>query len=207
MNTQDAYNSWAKTYDTVENKTRDLEASALRTIINKPGYSHILELGCGTGKNSGWLAGLAEKLTAVDFSENMISTAKEKISTSNITFQQADLTKEWAFYHDADLIVCSLVLEHIEDLGHIFREASRILQTGGLFYICELHPYKQLEGSRAKFEAGNVVIHLEYFIHHISDYFLHADRNNFICVDLQEWFDNNDRSMTPRLCSFLFKKR
>ncbi len=29
MQTQDAYNDWAKTHDSIENKTRDLEAKAI----------------------------------------------------------------------------------------------------------------------------------------------------------------------------------
>ena len=33
MDTKDAYNQWANTYDSVINKTRDLEARAIRTIL------------------------------------------------------------------------------------------------------------------------------------------------------------------------------
>ena len=34
MNNREAYNSWSESYDTVENKTRDLEARALREIVS-----------------------------------------------------------------------------------------------------------------------------------------------------------------------------
>ena len=98
-------------------------------------------------------------------------------------------------------------MEHIENLDLIFEEAAKNLEANGCFYICELHPYKQLEGSRAKFQQGNELIELEYFIHHISDFFTAASRNGFQCLDLIEWFDDNDKKTTPRLVSFLFQKK
>ena len=45
MNVRQAYNVWADDYDTVENKTRDLEAKVLRESIFGDKLD-ILELGC-----------------------------------------------------------------------------------------------------------------------------------------------------------------
>ncbi|MBW4890202.1 class I SAM-dependent methyltransferase [Mucilaginibacter sp. HMF5004] len=205
LQTQDAYNDWAKTYDTVINKTRDLEAVALKNILGDATYQSILELGCGTGKNTAYLAGKCEQLIAADFSEEMMVVAQEKINSVKVTFKQADITQPWRF-GKADLITCSLILEHIENLDHIFAQATKTLNPGGQFYICELHPYKQLEGSRAKFEKDGELHQLAYFVHHISDFTTAAQQYGFICDDLQEWFDDDDRSNTPRLISFLFGK-
>ena len=55
MNNQQAYNVWAENYDTVENKTRDLEAKALHESILPTKLLDILEIGCGTGKNTEYL--------------------------------------------------------------------------------------------------------------------------------------------------------
>ncbi len=204
MQTRDAYNNWSGTYDIVENKTRDLEAKAIRSILKEVQVDHILEIGCGTGKNTVWLVEKCNQLTAVDFSKEMLQIAQQKLKNNNIVFTEADITKPWAF-SKVDLITCSLVLEHIEDLGFIFNQAASKLSEDGLFYIGELHPYKQLKGSRAKFEQEGTVLHLEYFIHHISDYIVTAKQAGFICTDLQEWFDG-DRNETPRLVSYLLKK-
>ncbi len=206
IQTQDAYNNWAKTYDTVANKTRDLEAIALKAVLDDSRYDTILELGCGTGKNTIWLSGKCDQLTAADFSPEMMAIAQQKVTSPNITFKQVDITHAWDF-GKADLITCSLILEHIENLDHIFRQAAQTIKPGGKFYICELHPYKQLEGSRAKFEMNGELHQLEYFIHHISDYMQAARKHGFVCDDLQEWFDNDDKTTTPRLVSFLFSKK
>ena len=206
MQTQDAYNNWAQTYDTVINKTRDLEGEAVRSVLKNRKVGHILEIGCGTGKNTLWLAEKCTQLTATDFSQKMLQVAQQKISDSKISFIEADITKPWPF-DPVDLITCSLVLEHIENLAFIFSQAAAKLASGGQFYICELHPYKQLQGSRAKFEQDGNLLHLEYFIHHISDYLSAAANAGFICNDLQEWFDTADRNQAPRLLSCLFTKK
>lgn len=206
MQTQDAYNNWARTYDTVINKTRDLEAKVIRISLEHETPDHLLEIGCGTGKNTQWLVNKCKVLTAVDFSQEMLKIAREKITGDRVLFKQADITKQWTF-EKADLIICSLVLEHIEDLSFIFQQAATILNPGGKFYIAELHPYKQLQGSRAKFEQDGNLLQLEFFIHHISEYFHAAKSNEFVCGSLKEWFDTEDHNQIPRLVSFIFHKK
>lgn len=205
MQTKDAYNSWSKTYDTVENKTRDLEGKAIQSLLKNIKVDRILEIGCGTGKNTVWLKDLCTHLHAIDFSTEMLEEAQRKIKHKHILFAEADITKPWNF-EKVDLITCSLVLEHIENLEFIFEQAAKTLNNEGQFYIGELHPYKQLEGSRAKFEMDGNLLELDYFIHHISDYFSAANKTGFTCENLQEWFDRGDRNQTPRLVSYFFKK-
>jgi hypothetical protein len=55
METKQAYNLWASQYDTDNNKTRDLEAQALRISLAGIPFNNCLEIGCGTGKNTVWL--------------------------------------------------------------------------------------------------------------------------------------------------------
>jgi ubiquinone/menaquinone biosynthesis C-methylase UbiE len=113
----------------------------------------------------------------------------------------------WDFVSgEVDLITCSLILEHIENLPFIFSQAAGVLQPGGHFYICELHPYKQYSGSKARFETAEGLQVLECFVHHVSDYVEAALANGFMVATLQEWFDEDDRSNPPRLLSFVFQK-
>jgi ubiquinone/menaquinone biosynthesis C-methylase UbiE len=205
MNTRDAYNRWAKTYDIVDNKTRDLEKQAIREVLKATNVQHILEIGCGTGKNTTWLARYCEKLTAIDFSPEMLKRARGKINDPKVTFKLANIDQAWES-SPADVITCSLVLEHIRDIDFIFEQAAGILNKGGRFYICELHPYKQIQGSRARFEEAGEVLHLEYFIHHISEYMTAALKKGFTCTSLLEWFDHDGPREIPRLVSYLFQK-
>ncbi len=158
MNVQQAYNVWADNYDTVQNKTRDLEAIALRESIVISKFLDILEIGCGTGKNTEWLIPKAKRLVAADFSAEMLAKAKEKLKAENVEFKHFDLRDNWEFSeNDFDLITCSLALEHIENIDFVYGQAHKVLRTGGLFYIGELHPFKQYQGSKARFFRHNGV--------------------------------------------------
>jgi SAM-dependent methyltransferase len=215
VKTKDAYNHWAKTYDDVDNKTRDLDAVVIKNILADIQAKSIIELGCGTGKNTPFLSQKCDKLIAVDFSKEMLLIAKNKIKNdekndvkndNKIVFKQADITKKWTF-GKADLITCNLILEHIENVGFIFEQAAKTLKKRGLFFICEYHSFRQYQGKGARFEKDGKELAVEYFVHHISDFCEAAKRNGFILNDLQEWFDDNDRTQIPRLTSFLFQKK
>jgi len=205
MKTKKAYNKWAKTYDEVLNKTRDLEKKATRALLKEANYSSVIEIGCGTGKNSVWLSKKAHHLKAVDFSSDMMSIAKAKVKSNNVEFVLADITRPWNF-GKATLITCSLILEHVKNLNFIFNEAFKSLEKNGWLYICELHPYKQIEGSRAKFINDGNQVELEYFAHSFTDFFSSAKKSGFICHQLKEWYDEDD-TLKPRLASFIFVKK
>ncbi|KAA9332327.1 class I SAM-dependent methyltransferase [Hymenobacter busanensis] len=210
MNIQQAYNAWSESYDAVVNKTRDLEARAIRALVPAGPYAEVIELGCGTGKNTVWLAAQAGHLTAVDFSADMMAQARQKLPLPHITFQQADVTQPWAFADPGavDLVTCSLILEHIPDLDVVFAQASRALRPGGLFYIGELHPFKQYQGSKARFDtAAGHTFELQCYVHHLSDYTESARQHGFGVARLQEWFDEDDRTGPPRIVALLLEKQ
>ena len=207
MNTQQAYNAWASQYDTNLNKTRDLEAIALRSNLATINFNRCFEIGCGTGKNTAWFAEKAKHVTAVDLSEEMLAKAKEKVSSDKVEFKQEDITKDWTFRNGLyDLVSFSLVLEHIDNLDHIFKEVSASLNTGGYVYIGELHPFKQYNGSKARFETGTGIQVVQCFNHHLSDFLLPAKKYGLSVVDINEYFDDDNRNEIPRILTILFRK-
>jgi len=207
MSIEKAYNIWANQYDTNENKTRDLDKRSTVEILSKYEFESVLELGCGTGKNTKWLLKKAKRIIGLDFSQEMLHKAKEKISDERVVFKRADLNKVWEIDNEfADLITCSLTLEHIENLNHIFNQANLKLRKNGLFFISELHPFKQYSGSKAKYETENGTKELEVYIHHISEYIDDAKNNGLELVEIKEWFDEDAKNGLPRLVSFVFIK-
>lgn len=208
MNIQDAYNKWANQYDSDVNKTRDLEQLALQEVLGRIPFETVLEIGCGTGKNSGWLAGKALRLTAVDFSVEMLNKARQEHTNPKINFQQADITHPWQFIrHPYDLVCFSLVLEHIEKLEPVFREAARAVHAGGWLYLGELHPFRQYAGAQARFESSSGIQKVTAYTHHISDFIRAAKAAGFIVKDLDEFFDSADRLELPRILTLLFQKQ
>ena len=207
MNTQEAYNNWESQYDNNLNKTRDLEGLALRTVLSTIPFETCLEIGCGTGKNTTWFLETGKQVMAVDLSPEMLAKAKEKINSDKIHFVQADIKSAWTFRNQLfDLVSFSLVLEHIETLNPIFKEAAHSLNPGGYVYIGELHPFKQYSGTKARFETDNGLQVVDCFNHHISDFTIAARMNGLVLIDLQEYFDDDDRNGIPRILTLLLQK-
>jgi ubiquinone/menaquinone biosynthesis C-methylase UbiE len=209
MNVKEAYKYWSEHYDTNENRTRDLEGTSLRQNLSNQNYVNCLEIGCGTGKNTEWLVSIAENILAVDLSEEMLEKAKQKINAENVKFVQADVNKDWIFTENKkfDLATFSLVLEHIENLDNIFKKLSKVLNSNSTVYIGELHPFKQYSGTKARFETNEGQQIVTCFNHNISDFINSAKKYSFQLIDINEYFDDEDRNNIPRILSMIFKKR
>ena len=208
MNVKESYNLWADQYDSDENKTRDMEAIALKKSLSGLQFSSVLELGCGTGKNTEWLLSLSDKVVSIDFSEEMLAKAKSRIHSHKVIFLQADLNENWIFadHGPFDLVTFSLVLEHIEDIEHIFNELDKVVINGGRVYMGELHPFKQYTGSQARFENQKGMHKIPCFVHNISDFTNTAGRYDFKVELVDEVFDQNERSNIPRLLVLVLSK-
>ncbi|MDB5261332.1 MAG: SAM-dependent methyltransferase [Adhaeribacter sp.] len=207
MNTRHAYDSWAAQYDFDKNSTRDLEGVAFRTTLANLSCQNCLEIGCGTGKNTSWLAQKAEHVTAMDFSEEMLARAKGKIKSNRVNFIQAVITEDWPFgAANYDLVSFSLVLEHIANLDPIFKETARVLRPGGQVYIGELHPFKQYTGAKANFATETGRKEPDCFIHHVSDFTQAAKKQHLVLLDINEYFDQEDKSGVPRILTLLLGK-
>jgi ubiquinone/menaquinone biosynthesis C-methylase UbiE len=208
MDTKQAYNTWANQYDSNNNKTRDLEAIALRKTLADISFDIALEVGCGTGKNTGWLIEKAKNVTAIDLSSEMLTKAKEKINSTRIQFVQTDIKNEWTFTNQLyDLISFSLVLEHIQNLDHVFNEVCKKLKPGGYVYIGELHPFKQYTGTKARFDTEDGQKIVECFNHHIFEFIQTAKKYKLTPIDIDEYFDDDDTSEIPRILSILLQKK
>ena len=212
MKIKNAYNLWAENYDNVENEIRDLDSRIVDEIINdgiigKVSFKKIIEIGCGTGKNTDKFAKKSEKVFAIDFSPEMLKIAKAKINAENVEFMESDITKKWLFENECiDFISCNLTLEHIQDLDFIFSEVFRTLINKGKFFVCELHPFRQYSGVKANFQKENIKIEIKCFTHHLSEYWKVSRKYGFKCLKLEEWFLDKSESEIPRLISFLFEK-
>jgi ubiquinone/menaquinone biosynthesis C-methylase UbiE len=207
-NVKQAYSIWAEQYDSNKNKTRDLEGLALRVVLSDIPFERCLEIGCGTGKNTLWLLKHASHITAVDLSEQMLAKARLKIHSPKVSFQLADIKNTWDFvHHKYDLVVFSLVLEHIELMDTIFEQASSCLTKNGHIYIGELHPYKQYAGTKARFdtEAGRHIV--TCFNHHVSDFTEQVKKYDLDLVAVNEYFDNDDKNSIPRILTVLLRKK
>ena len=207
MKVQQAYSEWAATYDSDRNLTRDLDQEVMRRTFLNLRFDSVVEIGCGTGKNTQLLASIAGEVQAIDFSEAMMALAKQNLASRNVNFTVADITQTWPCHdQSANLITCNLVLEHIQDLSFIFSEAARVLVDGGQLFVSELHPFRQYLGVQARFERGEETTTIESFVHDVTEFIGAAETSRLSLESLKEWRHEEDGSKPPRLISFLFRK-
>ena len=166
-----------------------------------------MEIGCGTGKNTEWLLTKGQKITAIDLSEEMLTIAREKISNDNVQLLKVDINQDWTFTTEKfDLVVCSLVLEHIENINRIFKLISEKIKKNGTVYIGELHPFKQYSGSKASFENEEGKQTVTVFTHHISEFTSLAKQNGLTISEVKEYFDDGNTTSIPRILTLKFTK-
>lgn len=201
------YNAWAATYAADRNRTRDLDYTATRQILGEQRFGTVVELGCGTGKNTPFYAQVAQHVQALDFSEGMLAQARAKLALTNVQFSVADLTARWPYEAEtADLVAGNLVLEHIENIYFICAKAHRVLAAGGRFFLSELHPFRQYQGTQANFQRGGEITSIPAFVHHLSDYVSAASANGLKLERLNEWWHAEDDGKPPRLITLMFEK-
>jgi hypothetical protein len=99
------------------------------------------------------------------------------------------------------------VLEHIENIDSIFQKASAATVSNGYVYVGELHPFKQYAGTKARFDTAEGQQVVTCYNHHISDFTQAARQHGFAIADINEYFDEDDRTTIPRILTLLLRKQ
>jgi malonyl-CoA O-methyltransferase len=188
--TRDGYDRWAPIYDHDANPLQALEEPHVRELVGDVRGLSVLDLGCGTGRHSLWLAARGADVTAVDFSEGMLAEARRKPGADAVRFLVHDLHEPLPFADAAfDRVVSGLVLEHLQDLGGFFREAHRVLRPGGAAVISGMHPAMMLRGTQAQFTdpATGEVVRPTSLPHQLSDFVMAAVRAGFRLDHIAEY--------------------
>jgi len=207
-----AYDEWAETYDTDLNRTRDLAGKILKqSDLNLAGRK-VIEVGCGTGCNTEWLARSeagSSNIVALDFSAAMLARARARVADPRVQFLQHDVRASWPLADaSADLVIAMLILEHVEHLEPVFAEAARTLKINGELFICELHPERQLLGKQARFTSAKTGAHtlVAAFLHKTEDYLNAASSCGFEVIEKNDWRDEDaPADNPPRLLSLHFR--
>ncbi|MEV4473145.1 class I SAM-dependent methyltransferase [Nonomuraea salmonea] len=95
----------------------------------------VLDLGCGTGRLTIPLAGLAKEVVGLDLCDGMLAVARRKAEEegADIRFDQGDMC-DLPYPDDSfDVVTSTLALMHIplEARGTAFAEIARVLRPGG----------------------------------------------------------------------------
>jgi malonyl-CoA O-methyltransferase len=180
--TRAGYDQWAAIYDRDGNPLPALEEPLVEELLGDVHGLEILDLGCGTGRHSVRLAGAGARVTALDFSSQMLAQAREKTGARDIRFQLHDLSQPLPFpAENFDRVLCALVVDHIKDLDKLFSEMHRVCRPAGNVVVSGMHPAMMLRGVQARFRLPetNREIRPVSYPHAMSDYVMAAARAGF----------------------------
>src|SRR5699024_3381069 len=141
---QTIFNTISKDYDQMNDiisfKQHDIWRKKTMAEIFLHDDDRVLDLCCGTGD---WTIQLAEvnknvDVTGLDFSENMLAVAKDKVAHfENIKLIQGDAMELPFDDNSFDLITIGFGLRNLPNYKQALIEVFRVLKPGGQFVILE----------------------------------------------------------------------
>lgn len=133
------YDRIAPLYDLMEGLVERSRYSKWRELLwSKVEGSEILEVGAGTGKNFPYYSANAE-ITAIDFSEKMLSRAREKAKKQNVkvNLQQMDVQNMSFEDNTFDTVVAAFVFCSVPDPIKGLQEVKRVCKPSGKILLLE----------------------------------------------------------------------
>jgi len=116
-------------------------------IAEQPGLlpavagARVLDVACGQGRMSRYLAGLGADVVGVDISAAMLAKARDT-GPDGITYVRADVTRDpgWWDGRPFDGCTCELALMDIDELAGTLSTVATVLRPGGWFVASIVHP-------------------------------------------------------------------
>lgn len=163
--TLDYYNKYATNY---VNETINADMSNLINQFIKylPNKSHILDLGCGSGRDSKVFIEKGYTVTAIDGSIEICELASKYINQEVICkrFNEIDFKDQF----DGVWACASLLHVSLKDLVSILKKISRALKVNGYLFTC--FKYGHFEGERnQRYYTDLTEVRLKEIINQIKD--------------------------------------
>ena len=170
-NSAEAYDLWSDNYDRQPgNLMLDLDEILFAQLLEKVSLQNktIADIGCGTGRH--WNKILQKQplsLTGFDVSQGMLNKLKEKFPVANICKINDDLFTN-APYTPFDIIVSTLTVAHIENIGVALNAWCNMLKPNAEIIITDFHPKMLAFGGKRTFKHNNKSLAVKNYVYHIQ---------------------------------------
>ena len=145
------------------------------------------DLGCGTGRTAAWLrAHGVPQIDGVDLTPEMLDVARER--GAHDTLREGDVADTGLESGAYDLVIASLVDEHLASLGPLYGEAWRLARPGGAFVLVCFHPhFIMATGMPTHFTgASGEPLAISTYVHLLSDHVSAGLRAGWTLAELRE---------------------
>jgi len=108
--------------------------------FKKAGVKNVLDLGCGQGRHSLYLAENGMNVSGIDFSNAGVEQTQKKLAVKGLNgyFRQGDIYDRLPYPDSSlDAIVSTQTIDHnyIEKIRELIREMERVLTPNGMIFI------------------------------------------------------------------------
>ena len=127
----------------VDSFSANVERPAIESLIGDVSGTRILDLGCGSGTNSLWLAERGAHVVGLDLSQTMVSLAQERAGQLSVQadFRVADIRERLPFDEEEfDVVLSSTALHYVEDIDSTMKDVARVMKPAGRLVASVLHP-------------------------------------------------------------------
>jgi 2-polyprenyl-3-methyl-5-hydroxy-6-metoxy-1,4-benzoquinol methylase len=107
--------------------------NALNSRVSKG--ADILDVGCGNGVISRSLGQHGFKVKGIDISEKAIEKARSLNTSSNVSFEVISAEQLVADGHRYQAVICSEVLEHLNEPGNLLKVLHESLAENGILIV------------------------------------------------------------------------
>jgi malonyl-CoA O-methyltransferase len=165
----EGYNHWASTYAVESNPIKDFSNKLVEQWLPDLTGKVVLDAGCGTGHFCSYAEKKnASRIVGIDLSPAMIEKAKMNCRIGE--FHCADLSTMAFESATFDVIICALVLGHIENVEPILNLFCAILKEKGELVITDFHPYQTKHHAKRTFKdpQTNKTTEIKHYHHSIE---------------------------------------
>jgi len=171
VSVDEGYARWADGYDAYANPLVTAEEPVVHDALGDVRGKRVLDVACGTGRHTRWLAEAGARVTAVDRSAPMLAVARKKCQGLDVDFREGDVSELPVPSGAFDVVLSALVMEHVPEVAPALREVHRVLAPRGVFVLSVYHPAFLWKGVPPHFRAEEgVEYEMPAFVHLPSEY-------------------------------------
>jgi SAM-dependent methyltransferase len=193
VSARDGYGAWQPTYDDSVQDIMDLGILENLSTVRWSEARQVVDLGCGTGRTASWLVSKGVvTIDGVDVTPEMLDKARGRGFHRRL--EEADVRATGLPGAAYDIAICSLVDEHLPELGGLYREARRLLGPDGTFVLVGYHPFFIMaSGMPTHFDdADGQPVAIETYVHLPSAHMAAARSAGFVASELREAVVDDD---------------
>jgi SAM-dependent methyltransferase len=185
VDVRSGYGEWVDTYEQTVEDAMDIEL--LESLETVRWAGEVADLGCGTGRTGAWLQERGvEAIDGVDLTPEMLEVARSRGLHRRLV--EADVASTGLPSEHYDLIVTSLVDEHLADLRPLYAEAYRLAKPGAMYVLVGYHPhFIMAAGMPTHFDsASGEPVAIETHVHLLSEHTAAALAAGWELTELRE---------------------